>query len=142
MLGRTKNTIERLRYLNEINLIPKQLLVSKNNEMLVESIVLDFLKNDEKYSYLTAEKNIKDNEMYPYESQIKMLTFLCPSNLNDAGDSWNDNIMKNCKVLSTYQMLARDHLEKVPTFIFYNLILLYYLNFKLLSISLISGEFN
>lgn len=115
MLGRSKNTIARLQYLNEINLIPKQLLMTKNTEMLVEPIVLDFLKNDEKYKHLTAEKDIiKENNMYPNESQMKMQIFMRPSNPNDAGDLSNENI-KNSEELINYQLLGRIHLEKVPT---------------------------
>lgn len=55
ILGHSKNAINRLQFLNNINLIPKALLVSKQTENYVEPIVLDFLKNDLKYGYLIEE---------------------------------------------------------------------------------------
>ncbi|KAE9541212.1 hypothetical protein AGLY_004457 [Aphis glycines] len=75
MLERSKNTINRLKFLNKNNLIPKQYLITKNNENYVEPIVFDFLTNDVKYGYLTSEETITEYNMYPNNAQIKMEAF-------------------------------------------------------------------
>lgn len=77
MLGRSKNTINRLQFLNTINLIPKQFLITINSEKYVEPIVFDFLTNDIKYGYLTiGEETITEQNMYPNKAQKRMEEFL------------------------------------------------------------------
>lgn len=68
--------ISRLQFMNKINLIPNQLLVSKKSEDQVNHLILEFLTNDAKYGYLTIKNGtIPSNDMYPCEAQTRMQEF-------------------------------------------------------------------
>eukprot|EP00102_Acyrthosiphon_pisum_P024564 XP_016661774.1 PREDICTED: uncharacterized protein LOC103310055 [Acyrthosiphon pisum] len=92
ILGRSKNTINRLQFLNTNNLIPKQFLITKNSENYVEPIVFDFLTNDIKYDYLTiGEKTITEDNMYPNKAQKRMEEFLRNLNVCYTKNIYNTN---------------------------------------------------
>jgi len=92
ILGRSKNTINRLQFLNTKNLIPKQFLITKNSEKYVEPIVFDFLTNDIKYGYLTIEEEkITEHNMYPNKAQKRMEEFLRKFNFCYSKNIYNTN---------------------------------------------------
>lgn len=95
-MGRSKNTINRLQFLNKNNLIPKQFLITKNSEEFVEPIVFDFLTNDIKYGYLTPEEEkITEHNMYPNNAQKRMEGFFRKLNFCYNKNIDNTNLMGN-----------------------------------------------
>jgi len=103
MLERSKNTINRLQFLNKNNLIPKRYLITKNNENYVEPIVFDFLTNEVKYSYLTSEVTITEDNMYPNNARLKMEAF------------WKKlNFCYSINIPSIYYENVMDNIFKMP----------------------------
>lgn len=118
MLGRSKNTINRLQFLNTSNLIPKQFLLTKNSEKYVEPIVFDILTNDIKYGYLTTgEETIKEKNMYPNKAQKRMEEFLRKMKFCYSKNIYNTNY-KNL-MDNMFEMPEKYCLENV-TVQFYN----------------------
>jgi len=118
MLGRSRNTINRLQFLNKINLIPKRLLSTKNRENFVEPIVFDFLTNDIKYGYLTTEEEtITEHNMYPNKSQMKMEEFLRKLNFCHSINLSNTNCENVKNNIYVFEMPEKYFLENVTVHI-------------------------
>lgn len=112
MLGRSKNSINRLQFLNSIKLIPNPLLITKKCEEYVEPIIFDFLTNDIKYGYLTTE-SITEHNMYPNKAQKRIEEFLQKLNfcynINIANTNY-ENVMDN---IFMFEMPEKYSLENV-----------------------------
>lgn len=122
MLGHSKNIINRLRFLNDINLIPKRLLTSKNSGKQVEPIVLEFLVDDAKYGHLTAGENtIPVDGMYPREAETKIREFteamVTVGDFDASSTTFDDD---NSKKQHIYEMPEKRLLEIVRIWIFHS----------------------
>lgn len=93
VLGHSKNSVNRLQFLNEIGLIPEPLLVSKNTEEQVRPIVLEFLADDRRYGHLTGSKDaISPDDMYPANdawTRIREFAKNYPENFDDGGAAFD-----------------------------------------------------
>jgi hypothetical protein len=103
LLERSRNTINRLQFLNTKNVIPKRYLITKNNENYVEPIVFDFLTNDVKYGYLTSGEMITEHNMYLNNAKKRM------------GEFWqNLNFCYSINNPNTYYENVMDNIFKMP----------------------------